>query len=95
VKFCPAQITGVYEFTPTVGFGITVKLKLDEFTQTPLEPTIVAFPTAIEFENGGTEAKEVVGPAIVLEPMRLGVYNVYVFAPLDVSVMVFGEPLKA
>ena len=80
---------------PTVGFGTTVNEKLAVFVQTPFEPCSVATPAANEEEKGGVENKEVLGVTGVLLPNKLGVYKVYEFAPEEVSVIVFGEPLKA
>lgn len=95
VKFCPAQIIGVYEFIPTVGLGTTVNTKLAVDVQTPFDPCRVATPAANEEEKGGVENKEVLGVTGVLLPNKLGVQSVQLLAPDDVSVIVFGEPLKA
>lgn len=95
MKFCPAQITGVYEFIPTVGLGTTVNTKLFVDIHTPLEPCKVTTPAAKDEEMGGVANREVVGTTGVLLPNKFGVYSVYEFAPDGLRVIVFGEPLKA
>ena len=75
-----------------LGLGSTVKVKPKVTVHTPFEPDNVAEPGPA---NGGIELKAEFGPP-GFELFMSGIVNrVYVLAPPAVSVMVFGEPLKA